>query len=76
MTDQEDGPDDIAMKDSRTRYRAVMLRTQWMVLDTWFGGGCFGYKDKTDAEKEAKRRNGPHLTVVGVDYRGDDECPF
>jgi hypothetical protein len=28
------------------------------------------------ADAEARRRNGPHLTVVGEDYTGDDDIPF
>jgi hypothetical protein len=29
-----------------------------------------------EADAEARKRNGPHLTVVGEDYTGDDDIPF
>ena len=51
---------------------------RWIVADTLCPGDFCGYfATWRDAEAEARRRNGPHLTVVGEDFPGDgDDIPF
>ena len=65
--------------DARTRWVATKTRAggRWIVADTWSPEDSFGYFDTwCEADAEARKRNGPHLTVVGEDYTGDDDIPF
>jgi hypothetical protein len=68
--------------NSSERYKAAFHRSVgWLVLDLWAGPGNFemGFESETEAAAEARRRNGPPLTVVDenfVVWDDDDDVPF
>jgi hypothetical protein len=65
--------------DARTRWVATKTLDgrRWIIADTWLPGDWYGYfATWCEADAEARKRNGPHLTVVGEDYTGDDDITF
>jgi hypothetical protein len=75
---QQDGAVSNAI-DARTRWVATKTLDgrRWIIADICLPGDWYGYfATWCEADAEARKRNGPHLTVVGEDYTGDDDIPF